>query len=80
MAFWVASALPSRRRGLFFPTGGAEVISAKRGKDASMKKYESPCLTEVKVGTEDVMLFSGELILGGKDPFKKDIDWDLLKK
>ena len=45
-----------------------------------MKRYESPCLTEVKVGTEDVMLFSGELILGGNDPFKKDIDWDLLKK
>ena len=43
-----------------------------------MKKfYESPALTEMTVGTDDVMLFSGEVILGGKDPFKKDIDWDI---
>ena len=43
-----------------------------------MKQYEAPCLTEVKVGTEDVMLFSGELILGDKDPYKADLNWDLL--
>ena len=65
---------------LRIPHGEKNNIARTRGKDASMKRYESPCLAEVKVGTEDVMLFSGELILGGKDPFKKDIDWDLLKK
>ena len=44
-----------------------------------MKKvYEAPALTELTVGTADVMLFSGELITGGNDPFKSDINWDLL--
>ena len=44
-----------------------------------MKKvYESPALTEMTVGTEDVMLISGGEILGGNDPYKSDINWDLL--
>ena len=42
------------------------------------KMYEAPVLTEMTVGTADVMLFSGELIVGGKDPFKSDISWDLI--
>ena len=40
--------------------------------------YESPVLTEMTVGTEDVMLFSGDVILGGSDPYKSDRNWDLL--
>ena len=44
-----------------------------------MKKiYEAPVLTELSVGTTDVMLFSGDVIVGGNDPFKKDRNWDLL--
>ncbi len=44
-----------------------------------MKKiYEAPLLTEMTVGTEDVMLISGGEILGGSDPYKSDINWDLL--
>ena len=43
-----------------------------------MKKYEAPVLTEMTVGTEDVMVLSGGEILGGKDPYKADINWDLL--
>ena len=81
MPFWSFYGGP-KGGGLFspLPHGDKNKTARTRGKDASMKRYESPCLAEVKVGTEDVMLFSGELILGGKDPFKKDIDWDLLKK
>lgn len=44
-----------------------------------MKKiYEAPVLTELSVGTTDVMLFSGDVIVGGSDPLKKDIHWDIL--
>ena len=44
-----------------------------------MKKiYEAPALTELSVGTADVMLFSGEVIFGGADPYKSDINWDML--
>ena len=42
------------------------------------KTYETPALTEMTVGTEDVMLFSGELIMGENDPYKADNNWDLL--
>ena len=40
--------------------------------------YESPVLTEMTVGTEDVMLFSGDLARGGTDPYAKDNSWDRL--
>lgn len=40
--------------------------------------YESPVLTEMTVGTEDVMLFSGDLVRGGTDPHRADIGWDRL--
>ena len=42
------------------------------------KTYEAPVLSELTVGTSDVMLFSGDVIVGGSDPFKKDKQWDLL--
>lgn len=42
------------------------------------KSYEAPVLTEMTVGTEDVMLFSGELVFGGSDPYKADLNWDLI--
>ena len=37
------------------------------------KTYETPVLTEMTVGTEDVMLFSGEVIFGGSDPDRKSV-------
>ena len=42
------------------------------------RQYETPSLSEMAVGTEDVMLFSGDVILGGSDPYKSDRNWDLL--
>ena len=42
------------------------------------KRYDAPAVSEMTVGTEDVMLFSGELIFGGSDPYKSDINWDAL--
>ena len=42
------------------------------------KTYEAPILTELTVGTTDVMLLSGEVITGGNDPYKADLGWDLL--
>lgn len=42
------------------------------------REYEPPCLVEAAIGTEDVMLFSGDLIRGGTDPYAKDIGWDRL--
>lgn len=54
------------------------LFCAHAQKGVAMKQYESPVLTEIKLGTEDVMLFSGEVIFGGSDPYKSDINWDLL--
>ena len=42
------------------------------------KTYEVPILTELTVGTADVMLLSGEVIKSGNDPYKADLGWDLL--
>ena len=42
------------------------------------KTYEAPILTELTVGTTDVMLLSGEVIKSGNDPYKADLGWDLL--
>ena len=56
---------------------GARTFLQERKNDMK-KRYEAPVLTEMTVGTADVMLFSGELIVGGNDPFKSDISWDLI--
>ena len=42
------------------------------------KTYETPVLTELTVGTTDVMLASGDVILSGTESYKCDLDWDLL--
>ena len=58
--------------------GGRTLYSNYERNKIMKKTYEVPALTELTVGTADVMLFSGELITGGNDPFKSDINWDLL--
>lgn len=37
-----------------------------------------PRFDRLTLGTTDVMLVVGEVILGGNNPFKSDLDWDLL--